>query len=53
MQIFKSSADKVRKELEEAIIDMYAHIHLFQQEVSTIIDKNSQIQEKLTHFNAI
>jgi vacuolar-type H+-ATPase subunit I/STV1 len=51
MQSFKASAEKVRKELEEAIIDMYAHLHLFQQEVATIIEKNSQIQEKLTQFN--
>jgi hypothetical protein len=27
---FKASAKKVREELEEAIIDMYPHLHLFQ-----------------------
>jgi hypothetical protein len=47
MQSFKASAEKVRKEMEEAIIDMYAQLHLFQQEFATIIEKNSQIQVKL------
>jgi hypothetical protein len=50
---FKASVEKVRKELEEAIIDMYAHLHLFQQEIATIIEKNNQIQTKLTQFNTI
>jgi len=53
MQSFKASAEKVRKEMEEAIIDMYAHLHLFQQEVATIIEKNSQIKVKLAQFNMI
>jgi cell shape-determining protein MreC len=45
LQSFKASAEKVRKELEEAIIDMYAHLHLFQQAIATIIEKNNQIQK--------
>jgi hypothetical protein len=36
MHNFKASADKVRKELEYAIIDMYSHLHLFQKVVATI-----------------
>jgi len=46
MKIFKSSVEKVRKEPEEAIIYMYAHLNLFQQVSTTNIDKNSQVQEK-------
>jgi hypothetical protein len=53
MKNFKSSVDKVKRELEEAIIDMYVHLHLFQQVTTTIIEKNSQVQEKLTQFNTI
>jgi hypothetical protein len=29
LQSFKESIEKVRTELEEAIIDMYSHLHMF------------------------
>jgi hypothetical protein len=35
---FKESIKKSRTELEEAIIDGYAHLHIFQQAAATIID---------------
>jgi hypothetical protein len=53
VQSFRESAEKVRTELEEAIIDMYAHLHLFQQVTTTIIDQHGQVQENLTQFNMI
>jgi hypothetical protein len=53
LQSFKASAEKVRTKLEEAIIDMYTHLHLFQQTTSTIIDQHSRVQAKNTHFNTI
>jgi hypothetical protein len=46
VQSFRESIEKVRIELEEAIIDMYAHMHLFQQETTTIIDQHGQVQAK-------
>jgi hypothetical protein len=39
--------------MEEGIIDMYAHLHLFQQETATIIEHKIQIQENLTQLNTI
>jgi hypothetical protein len=30
LQSFKTSMEKIRTELEEALIDMYAHLHMFQ-----------------------
>jgi hypothetical protein len=53
LQSFKASAEKFRVELEEAIIDMYAHLHLFQQITTTIIEQHSQVQAKNTQFNTI
>jgi len=53
MRKFRSSFDKVRRELEESIIDMYSHLHLFQRAYATIIEKKIQIQEKLIEFNMI
>jgi ribosomal protein L24 len=53
LQSFKISAEKVRNELEGAIIDMYAHLHLFQNVAAIIIDQNNQIQVKLTQYNII
>jgi len=50
---FEASAEKFRKEMEEAIIYMYTHLHLFQQVATKIIKKNNQIQGKLTQFNTI
>jgi hypothetical protein len=53
LQSFKVSVEKVRSELEEAIIDMYANLHLFQDAVVIIIEKNNQIQTKLTQYKTI
>jgi hypothetical protein len=50
---FKASAEKVRNDLEGAIIDMYANLHLFQNVAATIIDQNNQIQMQLTQYNTI
>jgi hypothetical protein len=41
---FKASVEKVRNDLEGAIIDMYANLHLFQNVVAIVIDQNNQIQ---------
>ena len=41
---FKASAEKVRNDLEGAIIDMYANLHLFQNVVATVIEQNNWIQ---------
>jgi cell division septum initiation protein DivIVA len=43
LQSFKVSVEKVKSELEEAIIDMYAHLHLFQDVAMIIIEQNNQI----------
>jgi hypothetical protein len=32
---------------------MYAHLHLFQEEGTTIIEQNNQIHTKLTEYNNI
>jgi hypothetical protein len=53
LQSFKVSAEKVRNDLEGAIIDMYAHLHLFQDAAAVVIDQNNQIQMKLAHYNTI
>jgi hypothetical protein len=53
LQSFKVSVEKVRNDLEGAIIDMYAHLHLFQDATSIVIDQNNQIQMKLAHYNTI
>jgi hypothetical protein len=53
LQSFKVSAEKVRNELEGVIIDMYDHLHLFQDAATIVIDQNNQIQMKLTHYNTI
>jgi hypothetical protein len=45
---FEVGTEKVRNELEGAIIDMYANIHRFQNVVATIIEQNDQIQMQLT-----
>jgi hypothetical protein len=37
LQRFKASIEYVRTKLEEAIIDMYAHLHLFQDIATTIV----------------
>jgi hypothetical protein len=37
LQSFRVSAEKVRSELEESIIDMYANPHLFQYTNAIII----------------
>jgi hypothetical protein len=39
---FKASVGKVRNELEGAIIDMYANLHLFQNIVATVIEQNNR-----------
>jgi hypothetical protein len=41
---FKVNTGKVRNELEDVIIDMYANIHLFQNIVATVIEQNNKIQ---------
>ena len=43
LQSFKISVEKVRNGLEGAIIDMYTHLHLFQNVVAIVIEKNNQI----------
>jgi hypothetical protein len=53
LQSFRVSDEKVRRELEEAIIDMYAHLHLFQEATAIIIEQNNQIQTKLTQYKTI
>jgi hypothetical protein len=35
---FKISIEHVKIELEEALIDMYAHLHMFQEFTSIIIN---------------
>jgi hypothetical protein len=40
-------------ELDEAIIDMYTHLHMFQEIVVTIINQQSRVQTKNTHMNTI
>jgi hypothetical protein len=40
---FKASAEKFIVELEEFITDMYAHLHLFQQTTTNIIEQHSQV----------
>jgi hypothetical protein len=50
---FKASAGKVRNELEDVIIDMYANIHLFQNVAATVIEQNNKIQMQLTQYNTI
>jgi len=49
----KANVEKVREELEESIIDMYADLHLFQQTTTTIIEQHSQVQYKNTQFITI
>jgi hypothetical protein len=41
LQSFKVSAKKARNELEEAIINMYANMHLFQDATVIIIEHNN------------
>jgi vacuolar-type H+-ATPase subunit I/STV1 len=50
LQSFRGSVEKVRRELEQAIIDMYAHLNLFQEATTIIIENNNQIQTKLTRM---
>jgi len=35
------------------MIDMYTHLHMFQEIATTIIDRRSRVQEKNTHMNTI
>jgi small-conductance mechanosensitive channel len=53
LQSFKVSVEKVKSELEESIIDMYANLHLFQNIAAIIIEQNNQIQTKLTQYKTI
>jgi hypothetical protein len=53
LQIFKESTEKVRTKLEEAIIDMYSHLHMFQEISATIIDQQSRVKAKNTQMNTI
>jgi hypothetical protein len=41
---FKTSAKKVRNDLEGSIIDMYTNLHLFQNVATTVIEQNDQIE---------
>jgi hypothetical protein len=43
--------EKVITELKEAIINMYANLHMFQDIYSIIIDQHRKIQAKITQFN--
>jgi cell division septum initiation protein DivIVA len=38
---FKTNTEKVRNDLEGAIIDMYANLHLFQNVAATVIEQNN------------
>lgn len=53
LQSFKTSMEIIETELEEALIDMYAHLHMFQDLATIIIDQHSTVQTKLTQFNII
>jgi hypothetical protein len=50
---FKANVGKVRNELEDVIIDMYANMHLFQNIVAIVIEQNNNIQMQLTQYNTI
>jgi hypothetical protein len=43
---FKSCVEKAMTYLEETAIDMYAHIHVFQQLAAEIMDQHSRVQTK-------
>jgi len=53
LQSFKASIENVRIELEEAIIHMYAHLHMFQKIAANIIDQQSRVPTKNTQMNTI
>jgi hypothetical protein len=53
LQSFKSNVQKVRRELEDAIIEMYSHLHILHQATTTIIENNNQIQKQLMQYNTI
>jgi hypothetical protein len=53
LQIFKESTNKVMMELEESLINMHSHLHMFQDIATTIIDRHSRVWNKLTQFNTI
>jgi hypothetical protein len=53
LQSFKVYVEKVRNDLEGAIIDMYAHLHLFQNATTIVINQNYHIQMKLAHYKTI
>jgi predicted nuclease with TOPRIM domain len=50
---FKTSMEKVRNDMEGAIIDMYANLHLFQNVAAIVIEQNDRIQMQLTQYNTI
>jgi hypothetical protein len=45
--------EKLRNDLEGAIIYIYANIHLFQNAAAIVIDQKNQIQMQLTQYNTI
>jgi hypothetical protein len=49
----KPTRKKVRNDMEGAIIDMYANLHLFQNVVATFIEQNDRTQMHLTQYNII
>jgi hypothetical protein len=50
---FKGNKKKVRSELKEYFIDMYAPLHMFQDLVVIIINQHSTVKRNLTQFNII
>jgi hypothetical protein len=45
--------EKVRTELEEAITDMYAHLHVFQQLAANIMEQHNHVQTKNIQLTTI
>jgi hypothetical protein len=50
---FKACVEKVRAELKETAMDMYAHLQVFQQLATQIIDQHSCVQAKNVQFVTI
>jgi hypothetical protein len=50
---FKTCDEKVRIVLEEAIIDMYAHVHVFHQLAANIMEQRNCVQTKNTQLTTI
>jgi hypothetical protein len=53
LRSFKTSIEKIITDLEEALINMYDHLHMFQELATIIIDKHIMVETKLKQFNII